>query len=48
MELKCDRWSVEAKWPFSANLMNADLLAAKVAGYTRGLVWNVLQKKWTN
>ena len=29
VELKCDRWSVEAKWPFGTNLMKADLLAVK-------------------
>ena len=34
VELKCDRWSVEAKWPFGADKMKADLLAAKVDGYT--------------
>ena len=31
-----------------AGLMKAGPLAAKVDGYTRGLVWNVPQKKWTN
>ena len=48
VELKCDRWSVEAKWLFGASLMKGDLLAAKVDGYARGLVWNVPQKKGTN
>ena len=46
VKLKCDRCSVEAKWLFAGQLMKGDLLAAKVEGYTRGLVWNVVQKKW--
>ena len=48
VEFKCCRSSVEAKWPFGAEKMKADLLAATVPGFTHGLVWNAVQKTWLN
>ena len=47
VELKCCRYSVEAK-QYGAERMKADLLRATVPGFTAGLVWNIVQKKWIN
>ena len=48
VEIQCCQHSVEAKWQFGAEKLKAALLAATVPGYSRGLAWNVVQKKYMN
>ena len=48
VEIKCDRFCVGARWQFGAERLKADLVGAKVAGYSTGLVWNVPRGQWIN